>query len=621
MNIRNKFGLVILILVVAFAASLGFYFKILSPIDKMAQEETVVLQLNSVIYQRKFSANQLLTAQNFDAAAKTNEEIAKQTQQLFGEIGNLKALANSNAAIRDSLSGIGRLSVLIEGNETKLSEAVNAVRQDLITEFGISGISLFSHVYGYHFHVIDSNDLINKVKSMMDDVSELDSRLNVSLDVIGMQNKEIDKQIAKIKLSSIYVAFAGMLVIIGGAVFVAFRITGGIARKIGGIESAIESMKEGDLTRAFEAAGSDEIQRLSNDLGAFEKDLKSTIAGIQSVSADNIAMKESLIATAERTSVSVQEIAKNGSSISGTISTLDLSLGEATTSVESIVKGIAGLNRRIISQMAMVEQSTASVTEMIASIENIAAITDQRRSAIDKLAESVAVGGDKLGITFEEIQRIKDSVGSIQEITGIIANIASQTNLLAMNAAIEAAHAGDAGKGFSVVADEIRKLAEAAADNSKGIGAILSDIVGHIDQTSKAGSETTSSFQAIDAEVGNLRDSLVEIFSSMSELRQGSDQILEASKVLREESVEVKEDAVAINSNAESINSSMSTLKRVSSEVTGGMGKISAGIGDISVAMQSVLEGAERIGALGESLNSELARVQTAQESASIKRS
>jgi methyl-accepting chemotaxis protein len=611
MNVRKKFGVIIAMLVAAFAVAFALYLQILSPITQMSMEEAVVSQLSSTIYLRKFAANQLLTAPNFDNAAKTNDASAKQLQQLFNEVSKLTTLASASTSIHDSLNAVNRLSALISSDELKLSEPIKVVRESLFTEFGITGIPLFSHTYGYPFHKIDSNGFIKRVHSMMDAVSELDTRLDISLTVIDIQSKEIGRQITAIRLRSIFVALVAMFFVVGGAVLIAIRTTGGIARRIGDIELEIEAMKEGDLTRAFDIAGSDEIGGLSANLGAFQGGLKSTLAGIKSVSAENIAMKGILVSTADEASSSSQQITTNCIAIDKKMATLDQSLGAATTAVGSIAEDIVGLNDRIRSQIAMVEQSTASVTEMIASIDNVANITDQRRTAIDTLGETVAVGGEKLGTTFDEIQRINESVGSIQEITGIIVSIASQTNLLAMNAAIEAAHAGDAGKGFSVVADEIRKLAEAAAENSTEIGAILSDIIGRIAQASKSGAEATASFQAIDTEVKSLRESLGEIFDNMNELRQGGDQILKAMTVLREESVGVKENAVAINKNAGSISSSMSTLKQVSGEVSDGMEEISTGIGEISQSMRSVLDEAEKSGGLGESLNSELSRFMT----------
>jgi methyl-accepting chemotaxis protein len=214
--------------------------------------------------------------------------------------------------------------------------------------------------------------------------------------------------------------------------------------------------------------------------------------------------------------------------------------------------------------------------------------------------------------TFEEVKRINESVSSIKDITGIIASISSQTNLLAMNAAIEAAHAGEAGRGFSVVADEIRKLAEASSVNSKEIGAILKDIVGLIDSATRSGTETNTAFQSIDVEVRDLRDSLAEIFSNMSELHAGGDQILEAMSGLRDASIEVKDDSTAIGQSSSSIRESMSTLKRVSSEVAGGMSEISTGTREISTAMKDVLSNAGRLGEIGESLNADLSGFKTA---------
>jgi methyl-accepting chemotaxis protein len=279
--------------------------------------------------------------------------------------------------------------------------------------------------------------------------------------------------------------------------------------------------------------------------------------------------------------------------------------------VQAIAQSIGGLKAQIQEQLAMVEESSASITEMIASVDSVARITEQRRQASEALVGTVSSGGEKMRGAFDVVRKINESVGSIKDITGIIAGISSKTNLLAMNAAIEAAHAGEAGKGFSVVADEIRNLAEASAVNSKEISAILKQIVALIGEATRAGGETGEAFGAIDTEVKELRSSLGEISSSMGELRAGGKQILEAMTVLNDASSKAHEASAAIDANSASIRDSMGDLKRISDEVDSGMGEISAGIREISTATASVLTNADKLGSVGRSLNEELSRFKT----------
>jgi methyl-accepting chemotaxis protein len=612
MTLRNKLSSLIAVLIVAFAASAALYFAILSPISKMESERDVLSALRTAISDRTIKANIILPAPSFSVAVGEHYESKKQALEAFNAVQGLKALPKANKQIKDALTSIGRLQSLIDTYDAMVDGSISGITELMQAESNTDKGPLLAFAIRRDFTSASAGSVSYSVSQFNTNVLNLTTGLSTSLRIIDKQYAVISAEIANVKSRSVLIALVAMLLIIGGTVLIALRISAGIINSIKSIESGITAMKDGDLTQALSVSSKDEIGLLSSDLDTFATSLRSSLSKIQSVSAENIAMKDTLVATAEEALSSAEQISVNGETIAQRIRMLDESLGTAAGAVDSIGSSISGLDGRIQGQMSMVEESTASVTQMIASINNVTTITDQRQAAIDKLVGTVASGGEKMTATFEEVKRINESVGSIQDITGIIASISSQTNLLAMNAAIEAAHAGEAGKGFSVVADEIRKLAEASSVNSKEIGAILKDIIGLIDSATRSGMETNTAFQSIDAEVKELRDSLAEIFSNMSELHAGGDQILEAMNGLRDASIEVKDDSTAIGRSSSSIRESMSTLKRVSAEVAGGMAEISTGTREISTAMKDVLSNAARLGEVGESLNADLSGFKTA---------
>jgi methyl-accepting chemotaxis protein len=169
-------------------------------------------------------------------------------------------------------------------------------------------------------------------------------------------------------------------------------------------------------------------------------------------------------------------------------------------------------------------------------------------------------------------------------------NIASQTNLLSMNAAIEAAHAGEAGKGFAVVADEIRKLAESSSEQSKTIGTVLKKIAESIKKIKGSTDNVLARFEAIDSGVRTVSDQEDNIRNAMEEQGEGSKQVLQSVGVMNDLTQQVKSGSEEMLSGSQEVMKESQNLERVTQEITGGMNEMATGAEQVNIAVNNVNE-------------------------------
>jgi methyl-accepting chemotaxis protein len=225
---------------------------------------------------------------------------------------------------------------------------------------------------------------------------------------------------------------------------------------------------------------------------------------------------------------------------------------------------------------------------MIANIQSVTQTLAINTESVKDLLDSSEVGRTGLQEVSTDIQEIARESEGLLEINAVMENIASQTNLLSMNAAIEAAHAGEAGKGFAVVADEIRKLAENSGEQSKTISTVLKKIKDSIDKITKSTDSVLNKFEAIDSAVRTVSEQTENIRNAMEEQSTGSQQILEVIGKLNEITQMVKGSSLEMLEGSKEVITEGKILETATQEITGGMNEMATGADQINIAVNQV---------------------------------
>ena len=309
-----------------------------------------------------------------------------------------------------------------------------------------------------------------------------------------------------------------------------------------GVKDTLEDISSGDadLTKRIELKSQDEIGDVVNGFNKFSGKLQSIIADVKNSKDDLMVAGEDMASAAQDTASSITEIIANIESMHKQIEGQKTSVDQTAGAVNEIASNIESLERMIESQSSGVTQASAAVEQMIGNISSVNSSMDKMATSFGELRTNSQAGFTKQQAVNDRVKEIESQSEMLQEANVAIAAIASQTNLLAMNAAIEAAHAGEAGKGFAVVADEIRKLSETSTAQSKTIGDQLTNIKDSINEVVTASGEASRAFESVSHKLEETDALVMQIKAAMEEQNEGSKQITEALHSMNDSTVEVR---------------------------------------------------------------------------------
>ncbi|QQO08525.1 methyl-accepting chemotaxis protein [Breznakiella homolactica] len=382
---------------------------------------------------------------------------------------------------------------------------------------------------------------------------------------IMIASEELNEPQQRLTFTLVVIMVIALLISLGAAIILGRWISSPIKKVAAHFRDLAEG--EADLTKRLEIVRNDEIGTLVSDFNVFLEKLSNIISEMKTAQEEIKESGQKLGNETQETGVEVEKITGLAETIQVRLQKQNDNIDESASAVNKTSNGIMVLDNLIVDQSSSITEASASIEEMVGNIGSVSSSTERIASEFQILLDASARGLSTQNTAMEKIKEISEQSENLLEANTAIGAIAAQTNLLAMNAAIEAAHAGEAGKGFSVVADEIRRLAETSSEQSKTIGAKLKSIQETIDAVVKASHDSEKAFEDLNDKIG-ITDSLVaEVRSAMTEQREGSEQILLAIKNMNDITVKVRTSSNEMSTENKVIVEAMDKLNEASREI------------------------------------------------------
>lgn len=455
------------------------------------------------------------------------EEKSSELGDNFESLAKSKILKEFSPEFRENIDSLLNLWYLFKARFTEIEGFLKEIESFKLpmgytTSFDTEGIRATAKKYP---DVPDLQAMLSDVEYIHDQMPAILKAENTLKKLNNTCGYDIVAQIeveeAKFQLVLIITAILSSLIL----AFTIALVTGNISKRIVKLRDMTKTLADKDFTVSIKPKGSSEMASLMENINIMVEEINNFFIIVKTTASKAISSGYSITDSANSTAAatngidsSIENITQEFEKISSAVSKAIMTISEMNNHVDTLVSHNS-------TQVVAIEDSNKSFAEAANSLQYINSMATERCKSAEEMHVFVADGDEKITSTATMLGLITQQLGEIHDVVTIINNVANQTNLLSMNAAIESAHAGEAGRGFSVVAEEIRKLAEETAKNAKKIKSVVNNIVSSVSEANKASADASNAFAKVSSHADQVINSLKEITERINNIGSQMDNI------------------------------------------------------------------------------------------------
>lgn len=523
-----------------------------------ASTETQLSELINYLNRLDFWA---FTAQN---AYRDWEEKASELNDNFESLGNSKILKEFSPEFRENIDALMNLWYLFKARFTEIEGFLQEIESfkfpmGYTTSFDNDGIRATAEKYPEEEDLQAILSDVEFIHEQMPAILKAENTLKKLNNTCGYDIvAQIEVEEGKFQLTLIITAVLSSLIL---ALTIAF-VTGNISKRIVKLRDMTKTLADKDFTVSIKPDGSSEMTSLMENINNMVEEINNFFIIVKTTASKAISSGYSITDSANSTAAatngidsSIENITQEFEKISSAVSKAIMTISEMNNHIDTLVTHNS-------TQVVAIEDSNKSFDEAANTLQYINSMATERCRSAEEMHDFVADGDEKITSTANMLSLITQQLGEIHDVVTIINNVANQTNLLSMNAAIESAHAGEAGRGFSVVAEEIRKLAEETAKNAKRIKTVVNNIVSSVSEANKASADASNAFAKVSLHADQVINSLKEITerinnigSQMDNIRTKNDETAVAAEKISSFCGELAEKQQSVSADVDYMNS------------------------------------------------------------------